>query len=239
MSEHAGPPDHDARWPDEVAAYVLGALDEHALEVFEAHLSNCPLCRDDVASLRVVADALPVSVTPVAPPPELKDRIMATVRSEAALLASASSASPARRRLRLPSLALRPVIALSGAGALAAGLLIGGLAFSGQGGPGAQLRVASVDTSVESGAVVHVERTGANVSLVVDDLRPPAPGHVYELWIKRAGQAPEPNALFSLSSGSVAVRGDLHDVSQLMVTEEPAGGSRAPTVPPVIVGSLA
>jgi anti-sigma-K factor RskA len=243
MSGRAGGPEHDVRWPDEVAAYVLGALDPEELEAFERHLAGCPLCRDDVAALGVVADSLPAAVTPVSAPPDLKQRIMSTVNAEARLLAAAGDHADrpprTRSRRRLPSLSLSPAAALAAAGALAAGLLIGGLAFSGQGGPAAHVQAASIDSAAEPHASAQVRRSRGRVSLVVDQLAPPPPGRVYELWLKRPGQAPQANALFSLSSGTVAVRGDLRGVQTLIVTAEPVGGSTAPTGRPLITGRLA
>ena len=81
-------PGHGA-WGDAIGAYVLGALPAEECVGFEAHLTVCAACRDDVADLQGAADALPASVPQVAPPPELKARIMAVVESEAALLAAA------------------------------------------------------------------------------------------------------------------------------------------------------
>src|SRR3954463_8251756 len=74
---------------DDVGAWVLGALpgDEH--ERFAAHLPGCHACRRDVAELQMVAATLPLAAPQVAPPPELKERIMATVRAEAAVLEAA------------------------------------------------------------------------------------------------------------------------------------------------------
>jgi anti-sigma-K factor RskA len=243
VSDHAGGAEHDERWPDEVAAYLLGALDPQELEAFEHHLISCPVCRDDVSALTVVVDSLPAAVTPVGAPADLKQRIMTTVRAEAELLAAAGA--PADRavragpRRRLPSFGLRAAAALSAGGALAAGLVIGGLAFSGQGGAATHIQAASVDATAEPEAAAQVQRRGSDVSLVVDHLAPPPQGRVYELWLKRPGQAPQANALFSLSSGSVAVHGDLRGVQTLLVTAEPVGGSRAPTGQPVIAGKLA
>ena len=64
-------PGHGA-WSDAVGAYVLGALPPEECVGFEAHMADCPACRHDVADLQVAADALPVSVPPVAPPPALR-----------------------------------------------------------------------------------------------------------------------------------------------------------------------
>ena len=86
---------------DDVGSYVLRALPEDEHERFEAHLATCEECRRDVAELQVVADTLPLAAAQVAPPPELRDRIMATVRSEAELLGAAG-------RARRPARASRP-----------------------------------------------------------------------------------------------------------------------------------
>ena len=101
-------PDHE-RWADAVGSFLLGSMPDDELGGFEEHLSECPACRDEVERLRVAADALPVSVPLVPPPPALKDRIMTVVEAEAELLASADPvARPARReakpRARAPQL---------------------------------------------------------------------------------------------------------------------------------------
>jgi hypothetical protein len=49
------------------------------------------------------------------------------------------------------------------------------------------------------------------------------------------------SALFSTTaagSGTVDVPGNLHGVTLVMVTPEPAGGSKVPTHPPVLVAQL-
>ena len=113
--------DHD-RWADAAGAYVLGAMTATERDEFELHLATCPACREDVDELRPAAEALPMASPPVLPPPALKDRIMAEVEREAALLAQAGPAAdrpaPAaerpRRRFRLPALTgwrLAPVAA--------------------------------------------------------------------------------------------------------------------------------
>ena len=65
------------------------------------------------------------------------------------------------------------------------------------------------------------------------------PGRIYEVWLKRPGAAPAPTtALFSVPAGGAAdigIPGALGGVSEVLVTEEPAGGSGAPTGPPVLV----
>jgi hypothetical protein len=77
--------------------------------------------------------------------------------------------------------------------------------------------------------------------LVVAHLARPAAGRIYELWIQHGSSAPAPSTLFSVDSrgtADVGVPGSLHGVSRVLVTNEPAGGSRVPTTQPLIVAAL-
>ena len=87
--------------------YVLGALDpaEHARLV--AHLRTCDECASTVDSLRQVVGSLPFAVPQVAPPPELRGRVLSAAarvrppRSSAdATTAGASLVTKAPRRNR-------------------------------------------------------------------------------------------------------------------------------------------
>ena len=73
----------------------------------------------------------------------------------------------------------------------------------------------------------------------------PAPpkGRVYQLWLKRPGQAPEPtSALFRPTSDGhgdrTAVTGSLDGVEQVLMTDEPDGGSQQPTRAPMMSVAL-
>jgi hypothetical protein len=84
--------------------------------------------------------------------------------------------------------------------------------------------------------------SGGRGELIVRDLTPPPPGHVYEVWLKAPGANPVPaSVLFSVNSGGgadVGLPAKLHGISAVLVTPEPRGGSPAPTHAPVIVASL-
>jgi anti-sigma-K factor RskA len=56
--------------------YVLGGLDEVTRMRVVAHLSECPSCRAEVASVSQVFDAVGRSVPDVEPPAALRDRIV-------------------------------------------------------------------------------------------------------------------------------------------------------------------
>ncbi len=242
---------------DTVAAYLLGALADAERAEYQAHLAGCPHCRQDVAELRMVADALPLAVTPVAPPPQLRDRLMETVRAEAELLhASGAGAdrprpAPAPRPRRAPGWFQRP-LAIAGA---AAALLVGvGVGFG--------LGSATDDSTTKTQTVVQVRTVQAEVdprtapqgnafivmrngvaTLRVRGLPQPPRGYVYEVWLLRRGAAaPSPtDALFGVSradgSGRVALP-SVRGVEAVLVTAEPAGGSPAPTSQPCSNASL-
>jgi hypothetical protein len=237
--------DHD-RWADAVGAYLLGALPPDELPGFEEHLGICPLCRRDVDELQIAADALPVSVAPVAPSTALKERIMAVVESEAELLAAAGegAAAPARaptraraRRGFLRGWLLRPGVALACAAVL---LVAGGVAGALLAGDGEDTRTVVASTTAP-GAQVELEvRDGAS-TLVARRMPPPPVGEIYQVWIKRPGNDPEPTSvLWSTRDGAadVAVPGSLEGVEAVLVTPEPRRGSSAPTSEPVITVPL-
>jgi anti-sigma-K factor RskA len=229
--------DHD-RWADAAGAYVLGAMTASERDAFERHLATCPACREDVDELRPAAEALPMASPPVLPPPALKDRIMAEVEREAALLAEAGPAAdrPAaerRRRFRFPALTgwrLAPVAAAL----LIAGVLAGAIIAGGDG-----------SRTVSAGPDAKVEIQGDTATIVANMDQPPE-GRVYEVWVvpegAPKGAPPEPtNVLFTpRADGSVeaAVPGSAGDIAQVLVSDEPPGGSDEPTGEVVLQANL-
>jgi anti-sigma-K factor RskA len=219
--------DHD-RWADAAGAYVLGAMTATEREQFEHHLASCPTCREDVDELRPAAEALPMASPAMRPPPELKDRIMAEVEREAAVLAqvgpAADRVAAPRRRFRLPSLGawrLAPVAAaLLIVGALGGALLTGGGTRTVAAGPNAEVQI-----------------DGDSATIVATNMAPPPEGRVYEVWVvpKGApeGAAPKPtNVLFmprDNGSAEAAIPGSADDIAQVLVSDEPPGGSETPT----------
>lgn len=68
-----------------LAAHALGALDEVEARSVEEHLATCAECRAELEEWRATAGALAYSVKPAEPPPQLRSRILESVRvSEAA-----------------------------------------------------------------------------------------------------------------------------------------------------------
>ena len=71
-------------------------------------------------------------------------------------------------------------------------------------------------------------------------MRNPPSGHVYEVWVQRGSNTPEPaGALFTVMNGRGGVDvGSVKGVDTIMVTSEPQGGSLKPTGKPVITAAV-
>lgn len=218
----------------DVAAYALGALPDDESRRFEEHLRSCHLCRTDLASLRPVVDALPAAVETVAPPPALRKRIMGVVEAEARdrERERERSARPQRARRRMGFLSMRPLPAVAAACALVlAGVGIG-------------VAVLQDDaTTVDGQCIRGCEQVAMSVddghgTLRVEGMDQPPRGRVYQVWTQRFGEDPRPtDALFTVDkdgSASVDVPGDTDQVDQVLVTDEPPGGSAAPTTAPYL-----
>jgi hypothetical protein len=219
----------------DAAAYVLGALDPEELAAYVLHLRDCVVCRDEVAALSRVVDSLAVSAPPYQVPSHLRGRVLGAVRDEPRthLTLAALGALSRPRPLGWQAIALAACVLVLFV------VAVGGSGVVSSGSPGTRVIQASV---VGSPGAASLRVRGSHAELVVNELKPPPPGAVYEVWVTRAGRPPVPaNALFTVSTtGAAKVRlpGDLHGVSQVLVTEEPAGGSSRPTHPALIAARL-
>ncbi len=232
MSEHDR---HSNGCGDDVAAYVLGALDPAEAAAFRAHLETCAICRDELRAFEPVVDELlALSVPQYAAPGQLRRRIRQAAEAEPQP-ASAIATRPGSGRRRW--MARGPAVAFAAAVACAAAVLVG-----------VQLSSSSNATS----RVVHAQVTGRGTAelrvagdrgeLIVRRLPPPPAGHIYEIWLVRGHHAPVPaNTLFDVSAtgaGTIPIPDNLRGVAQVLVTPERAGGSPTPTHQPVIQAVL-
>jgi len=241
------------RHADTVAAYLLAALSEQERHEFEAHLADCTACREDVASLRVVVDALAIAAPQIDPPAQLRGQVMDTVRAEAELLHAAGPGADRPRRTRRrrgwpwgrPFVLAATVLALVLAGLAGFGLR----ALTSDEGTRTivrtQVRTVPADVTIPAApraTAFVVLRGGGVATLRVKGLPSPPKGYVYEVWLVRSGAtAPSPtDALFSVDHrgrGRVALP-SVRGVTTVLVTAEPDGGSPAPTSNPVISAPL-
>ena len=191
---------------DLTAAYALDALDPAEAEAYEAHLSQCEECRLQLAELSESTGALAFGAVAPAPPPRLRESILAAAAAERSNV------------IALPQRRWTPRV-LAVAAAAAACVAVGFTVSSLSGGT----RV------VTAAVVVAADHTA---TLQVTGLAPAPQGKTYEAWIIPAGSAPRPAGLFAGSD--VALRGKLPPHATVAVTLEPAGGSSAPTTTPVV-----
>jgi anti-sigma-K factor RskA len=232
--------DHD-RWTDAAAAFLLGAMPEDEKHAFAEHLQRCDECRREVDELLPAVEALPMTSTQVAPPPALKERIMADVRREAALLAQTGPEAdrpPRRRRSWFAGWRLAPVAA-----ALVLAGVLAGVALDRGADDGMQTYEATVDGDRAPGASAELRMGDDEAMLVASDLPAPPSGRVYQVWVLRKdARAPEPtDALFMPRGDGSAVAmvpGDVSDAAAVLVTDEPAGGSEAPTREPLVTAPM-
>jgi anti-sigma-K factor RskA len=226
---------------EDAAPYVLGALSDQEARAFEEHIRGCPACREEIASLQGVASALPAAVTQHAAPAELRDRVLGTVRAEAKMRAAGEARAqperePDRRRAGLRRGRPRWQLALGG---LAAAALVVLVALALAGGSATSTRV--IRAQAGAGTQAALDISNGRGQLVIAGMPASPRGHVYEVWVQRAGVAHPTDALFTVTRegrASVGVPGSLAGASAVMVTAEPDGGSAHPTSAPVIVARL-
>jgi anti-sigma-K factor RskA len=229
--------EHDLECPQtaDAAAYVLGALDEGESDRYRLHLDTCAVCRYEVDELRPAVDLLSMTSPAVQAPPELRDRLMAVVNSEAELLRAAGHeadrASAGRSRWRP-----RPIAMLAGTAALALGVAVGALVIDTGSGTGPTRQVQGV---APAGAQAVLRQSGGRSELDVANLAQPPAGRIYQVWVQRGSQNPvATDALFGVNHGhaTVSVPGNLRGARQVMVTAEPMGGNvtGVPSTQPVI-----
>jgi hypothetical protein len=215
----------------DAAAYLLGAMEPSEAAGYLRHLAGCADCRDELTAFRPVADALPLAAPQYPPPDAVRRRVMRAVRAEPRF------GKYGRRRRPWVNLATRaPGRVLAGAVAVlvvAAVIVVASLTAGSVRSRVLQARV------VDSPGSAQLRIGGGHGELIVRHLPPAPAGRIYEVWLKRPNATPAPTrALFGVTAygaADVGVPGNLHGVSEILVTQEPAGGSLVSTHRPVII----
>jgi anti-sigma-K factor RskA len=238
MTERGGEGHEELR--DELAAYALGALPSEEAAQLERHLADCESCRDRLRWLQPAVDMLGASVEQLTPPPELRRRLMETVRAEPAPLpqqdVATTRAEP--RGLRWGAwggLMLRPATAFVAVVLIVAG---GAAGYALRGGDGdSTTTIAAQPASPDVSA--DLVRQGDNAALHVHELPAISRDEVYEVWVRR-GDSVEPASTFVLNRDGTAVAAvpALEGADAVLVTREPHGGSEQPTNEPVLEAQL-
>ncbi|MFF3014572.1 anti-sigma factor domain-containing protein [Streptomyces sp. NPDC057939] len=242
-------------------AYVLDALPPAERAAFEAHLATCPDCAREVREFAATAALLGAAVS-VEPPPGLRDEVLRRIREAPAgpvpdddPVGATAPRSPARHAAR----AGRPWARWALAACLAAAAGLGGVAvWQFQEAEGArqearrvEARAAALaqvlsapDARLTSGRVadggtgtVVVSRDRNRAVFVPSGMAAPPPGRVYQLWFDDPGRGMRPAGLMDPArpDAPALLAGPVGGATGIGVTEEPAGGSPAPTSNPLVV----
>jgi anti-sigma-K factor RskA len=219
------------------AAYALDALEPDERSEYEAHLRECEACREELASLASVTEALAVAASGPVPKPDLRDRVLTAARAEPHVVVPFEP----RGRRAVPVLAA--VAAAAAVVALALGLWAMQLS-----GDLDETRTA-LERQREAAAIVAdpdartVALTTGQGRLLVDSegravlllagLEPAPAGKTYEMWVVE-GDAPVPAGLFSGRNNTELVDGTVEEGDVVAVTLEDAGGASTPSLPIVV-----
>jgi len=222
--------DHN-RWSEDLAAYVLGALDADEVAGFERHLESCERCREEMRWLEPAVGTLPEAVERLEAPPQLRETLMAEVLED---VREAEGRAAPRRSWR--QWLLKPAMGLAVVALLVAGVVGYEVGKDGGGEGGAP---STIERQVGSLTVKMVsEGDGGTLHLSGVDQLPP--DKVLEAWVEREGKVEAVPALFVPDrEGQAETRiTDMNGVATVMVTEEPRGGSDQPTGEPIMTMSV-
>lgn len=214
---------------DDLVGFALGALEPGKERAIEAHAPSCARCTRELEALVPAVAVLGESVEQLEPPQELRERVLAEVRTDAAR--SASEREPTARAPRRGwfGLAMRPAIAVGLAIVIAA---VGGYLIAGNGG----------ESGSEQPTVPVVAQQGIGGTLAVGELTSMLDLHglgqlkgrqVYQVWVAK-GESVRPSSNFIPNSNGramTAVDGHLTPGTRVMVTREPHPGQTTPTRP--------
>jgi anti-sigma-K factor RskA len=236
--------DHD-NWRDDVAAYMLGALEPEAAAELERHAEGCERCRSEMRWLTAAVQALPEAVERVEPPRQLRERVMAEVRSDAGERRRSDAerygaAEPGRmarasawlRGLGSGPMGLRPIAGVSAAVLVVA--VVAGFAIAGGIGS-SEVGTSTISSGSAPGVTAKVVEKGGGGTLHLANVRELPSDRVLEAWVRREGRIVPVRALFvpDRKGNASTTLGDMKGVDTVMVTTEPPGGSDAPTSAPI------
>ncbi len=222
--------DEHNRWSEDLAAYLLGALEADEATEMERHLEGCKRCQEETRWLQPAVQVLPESVERHEPPRVLREALMGEVRDDVREAQARTGATRSRRWLLKPAMGFA-VVALLVAGVV--GYEVG------NGGSGGGGEASTVERQV-GGIDVKMVQEGDSGTLQLSGVHQLPPEKVLEAWVEREGQVEAVPALFVPDrNGQAETRiADMNGVKVVMVTEEPQGGSEAPTSPPIVAVSV-
>jgi anti-sigma-K factor RskA len=259
--------DMDPRIEELLSFYVLDALTDEEREFVESYLAEHPEARPQVQDLQSGASTLPYAVAPVAPPPHVKEALMARVASDAGARPRLQS-QPSRRAFRFEdifrvlslgaaTIAILWAIVLNGqvsslqqeisslnqqlaAQSQSLEKLINGLP---QTNPSNVITVSLKGTEAQPRAQGQLiaDPNEQSAVLVISGLPPLEPGRTYQVWL--IGNAPVSAGLLTVDENGQSVlivtsEEAIGSFNSLGISIEPEGGSPQPTGEIVVLSDL-
>ena len=221
------------------AGYALDALDPEERRAYEAHLTECARCQDELASFWQTTEALAVAATGPEPAAGLRDRILAGARAEPQVVV------PFEPRRRRTAPVLGAVAAIAAVVALAIGLWASQISSDLDDARSALEREraaaavladpTSRTVSLEAGEGRLVVGPDGSAVLVLDGLDPAPAGKTYEMWIVE-GEHAAPAGLFPGRDGLdvVGLDGTVQPGNVVAVTIEDEGGVEISANAPIV-----
>ena len=243
--------------------YVADALDDGERAKFEAHLEECSTCRDEVRELREVAAHLSYDVSMEAPA-SLRASVLSSISqvrplppvadsaTEVSVAATSETVDELDARRRRKSASFVKVLGVAAAVLALASVTLGGLNLSLRN----QLNQSAASSDSLHGLLaasdVQVSQaevtTGGHATIVSSssmndavfvgaDLATLPANKTYELWLIGPSGTPQSAGTFAASGSGPAVvnvDGNVQPQTVMALTVEPAGGSSAPTSPPIM-----
>jgi anti-sigma-K factor RskA len=235
-------------WEEIAAGHALGALEPENQQRFEVHLRTCPECRQVLLDTEVVMAELAVAPDPVAPPAELKARLMAAIRDESgdeprrAAVRSTGTLEIVRDRRRAREALTDRWVRLAAAASVVLLAVIAAGVWSLGGSKSSTPRFVALQSAQSATTqVATVELIGDKAWTISAGLPPnDTSNSQYVLWVLPASGAPVPVGSFDVAPGHTVsaigkVSQPLSSVKAFAVSKEP--GRSLPTKPTVVVAS--
>ena len=162
---------NEDRFEQLLGPYVLGELTDAEEQELERHLEGCATCQEDLDDVRHAHGTLLTAVA--APPPELKDWVLARARSEP------RHSPTAGWKVWLPAAAAVLIVAA----VLGFGLI------RSVSGPSDGLALTATSAAPQAGGELRGEQVGDNLRVELEawDLPEARGGEYYEMWYAREG----------------------------------------------------
>lgn len=229
-------------YPDLTAVatpYALNAMTATERADVERRLADAPpevaaAFADEVRAVRETM-AILSAATAVEPPDELRSRVLADITAEPVALA------PRRRRWQKAGLAAAAALVI-GLGAVAVGWALRPTVTPSTADEifaAPDVRTVSGDIPTGGTATVVFSREKDAGVLVMNNVSPPEPGTVYQMWLINDTGPHSAGTMDSVAPSTTAVLPDLDGSETLAFTVEPPGGSQLPTSQPFAALRLA